>query len=296
MFDFLRVRIFTISMIALICFISCSGLQIPEDKKQYIGDWQSSNVRLIITEDGYLHYIKIGAGNMRTTIDAPLSGFEGDDFSSGLGCITTKFVVSDPPKEEDGRWTMTVDGHKLMRVSPTPQSSNQIENVSTKDGIITEDDGKVKKETIEAQKMKFDSGNWTFSFELPKNHDFASKPLEREERNRKIHQMQYKSEDPKLLYKIWHIHLLSEKTDTGLLHSEIQQLFEGMKVTYFKSRTGSTEQQRSYFEIDYTSISGSGVVRAIVLDEDELLLMTHIGRKQYGKDFLQSLEVGASSK
>ena len=34
----------------------------------------------------------------------------------------TKFIVNEKPTEENGRWTMTVDGHKLIRVYPKPTS------------------------------------------------------------------------------------------------------------------------------------------------------------------------------
>ena len=66
-------------IVFLIALIGCSRLIIPEEKKQYIGDWQNSTVRVLITEDGYLHYIK--QEGMKTTIDAPLTGFDEEGFS-----------------------------------------------------------------------------------------------------------------------------------------------------------------------------------------------------------------------
>ena len=67
-----------------------------------------------------------------------------------------------------------------------------------------------------------------------------------------------------------------------------------MKVTYYKSRTGSTTSQMPYFEVDYSSLSGMGSIRVIILDEDELLFVTHIGEKQERQLFFQSLDIHLS--
>ena len=42
-------------------------------------------------------------------------GFEGDDFAVGVGCVVTRFEVSEPPHLEDGSWRMVVDGVELTR-------------------------------------------------------------------------------------------------------------------------------------------------------------------------------------
>ena len=279
-----RIRYLIVCLIAL---VACSGLTIPEEKKQYIGDWQSSNVRILITEDGYLHYIK--QEGMTTTIDAPLTGFDEDGFSSGIGCIKTKFIVNEKPTEENGRWTMTVDGHKLIRVYPKPTS--QVVSSETTSDKKEKDNSNI---AVDTQDLTFESKDWQFVFAVPKNLILTNKSMEREENGRKIHQIQYKSEDPKSFYKLWHIRLLSEKTTQSNLYAEIQQLFKDMKVTYYKSRTGKTSSQMPYFEVDYSSLTGMGSIRVIILDEDELLFATHIGEKQETQLFFQSLHVNHS--
>jgi hypothetical protein len=48
-----------------------------------------------------------------------LKEFTGDDFSVGIGPMTTTFDVSKPPhQDKDGSWRMTVDGLELTRTSP----------------------------------------------------------------------------------------------------------------------------------------------------------------------------------
>ena len=184
---------------------------------------------------------------------------------------------------------MTVDGHKLIREYPPPTSN-----------VVSSQERSEKKEqdnsntTTDTQELNFESKDWQFVFAVPKEFVLTSKSMEREERGRAVYQIQYKSKDPKSFYKLWHIHLLAEKTNPNNLYAEIQYLFKDMKVTYYKSRTGSTSSQKSYFEVDYSSLSGMGSIRAIVLDEDELLFVTHIGEKQERQLFFQSLHINHS--
>ena len=69
---------------------------------------------LLITQDGSVDYRRV-KGGAKTSITAPLKKFEGDNFVVGIGLWTTTFVVSKPPREEAGRWKMTVDGVELIR-------------------------------------------------------------------------------------------------------------------------------------------------------------------------------------
>lgn len=87
---------------------------VPLARAAYIGDWQAANMRLLITADGHVSYER-REGSVSKSINAPLRGFEGDDFVVGIGPFTTTFVVSSPPQLQDGAWKMTVDGVELTR-------------------------------------------------------------------------------------------------------------------------------------------------------------------------------------
>jgi hypothetical protein len=79
-----------------------------------VGEWKADGMSLLITRDGSIVYQRMRKG-ARTSIDAPLKGFHGDDFDVGIGPLTTTFKVNVPPHEEAGEWKMTVDGVALTR-------------------------------------------------------------------------------------------------------------------------------------------------------------------------------------
>ncbi len=98
-----------------ICFLSGCAVPLPEEKLDYVGDWQSKEMRLLILADGTVAYKRFKNGGA-TSVNGPLKEFEGDDFVVGVLFMTTTFDVSIPPKQEGGYWYMTVDGVKLKRV------------------------------------------------------------------------------------------------------------------------------------------------------------------------------------
>ncbi|MCA9564142.1 MAG: hypothetical protein KC561_11670 [Myxococcales bacterium] len=86
----------------------------------YGGVWsslpeESPTISLSIGLDGRVSYEK-REGSSSTTLNGPISSWSGDDFVVGIGCISSKFDVSEPPNQlENGTWTMVVDGHRLTR-------------------------------------------------------------------------------------------------------------------------------------------------------------------------------------
>jgi len=87
---------------------------IPPDKTAYIGEWRGADMRLAISSDGYVDYAR-QKGSGKTSIQAPIARFEGDDLVVGIGWFTTTFKVSQPPYFFDGAWRMVVDGVALTR-------------------------------------------------------------------------------------------------------------------------------------------------------------------------------------
>ncbi len=108
-------RIFTLLMLASLLLVAC-GKPVPPEKSSYVGEWQSPTVSLLITQDGGVVYKRF-QGDVSKSIDAPLKGFIGNDFEVGVGPITTTFVVSVAPHQEDGVWKMTVDGVEITKAN-----------------------------------------------------------------------------------------------------------------------------------------------------------------------------------
>lgn len=95
--------------------LAACGVAVPPDKMAYVGEWRAEGMSLLITRDGSVVYHRLRKG-AKTSMDAPLKGFQGDDFEVGVGPMSTVFKVSAPPHEVEGRWLMTVDGVELSRV------------------------------------------------------------------------------------------------------------------------------------------------------------------------------------
>jgi hypothetical protein len=106
------------TLCALMLLAACAN-PVPAEKAAYVGQWTAPGMSLSITQDGSVDYRRV-KGGVTTTINAPLKKFEGDNFVVGIGLWTTTFVVSSPPREEAGRWKMTVDGVEVTR-APTIQ-------------------------------------------------------------------------------------------------------------------------------------------------------------------------------
>jgi hypothetical protein len=94
--------------------VGCSK-PLPSDKANYVGEWRSSEMRLVITSGGRVDYKRQASGGSKS-VQAPIQKFEGNDFFAGLGPLSTRFVVARPPTLINGVWTMTVDGVELTKV------------------------------------------------------------------------------------------------------------------------------------------------------------------------------------
>jgi hypothetical protein len=99
----------------LLALAGCSGISVPHEKEDYVGHWEGEGMTLTIGRDGGVSYER-KSGSGKTSVNAPLKSFEGDDFVVGVLFLTTKFEVTEPPHEADGAWKMTVDGVELTRV------------------------------------------------------------------------------------------------------------------------------------------------------------------------------------
>ena len=101
-------------LLALLLVLAGCGQPVPADKADYVGMWRAKDMRLLITQDGRVEYERRRDGNT-TSVNAPLLGFDGDNFSAGVGFLRTTFVVSKRPYREGALWKMVVDGVELVR-------------------------------------------------------------------------------------------------------------------------------------------------------------------------------------
>lgn len=96
--------------------IGC-GKPLPNEKMDYAGTWASadSRVNIVITPEGRVEYSNQQPGKT-SSVSAPLTEFEGENFKAGLGPFTTEFKVTQAPKQDSqGNWFMVVDGYTLAK-------------------------------------------------------------------------------------------------------------------------------------------------------------------------------------
>ncbi|HUL56173.1 MAG TPA: hypothetical protein VLT60_04200 [Usitatibacter sp.] len=98
----------------LLALVAGCGEPVPTDKAEYVGEWHGKDMVLVITQDGNVRYRRRN-GSASTSINAPISRFEGASFWVGVGIFSTKFDVSKPPYRDGNAWKMTVDGVELVR-------------------------------------------------------------------------------------------------------------------------------------------------------------------------------------
>jgi len=113
----LRVPLFAIVLV--LC--SCSK-PVPPEKASYVGEWKHPTMYLLLTQEGSVRYKRM-QGGVNTSIEGPLKGFQGNNFEVGVGPMSTTFVVTVPPHEDEGKWKMVVDGVELVRTSSLSGSS-----------------------------------------------------------------------------------------------------------------------------------------------------------------------------
>jgi hypothetical protein len=107
-------NIFVLLLLAL--WLPACAKPVPPDKAEYVGEWREKSMVLLITQDGSVRYKRL-KGGVSTSIEAPLKGFDGDNFEVGVGPMSTVFTVSRPPYHDGRDWKMVVDGVELTRTS-----------------------------------------------------------------------------------------------------------------------------------------------------------------------------------
>lgn len=90
----------------------CGGISVPDDKQDYIGQWNSESATLHV----YPQRIEYEThGTMSSSISAPITKFENEDFYAGIWKFAQKFDVTIPPYEENGNWYMEMNSRKFIK-------------------------------------------------------------------------------------------------------------------------------------------------------------------------------------
>ena len=103
-----------IAIVAISLLLSACGEPVPNEKSDYVGEWQSKEMYLLILQDGTVSYKRLQNGGT-TSVNGPLKEFKGNDFVVGFSFLTTTFEVSEIPTKINNRWKMTVDGIRLTK-------------------------------------------------------------------------------------------------------------------------------------------------------------------------------------
>ena len=109
-----RTRLLLLAFLPVVLTLSGCANPLPPDKMAYAGQWQGSGMWLLITQGGRVEYERTN-GNAKTAVSGPIQKFEGNNFSVGVGFLSTTFVVSKPPYRDRGVWKMVVDEVELTR-------------------------------------------------------------------------------------------------------------------------------------------------------------------------------------
>jgi hypothetical protein len=110
----MRIRTGTFAIAAAMLLAACAK-PVPPDKSMFVGEWQAPDMYLLLQKEGKVVYRRV-QGSTKTSVEGPLTKFDGDNFTVGVWFMATTFVVTEPPHEVDGSLRMTVDGVELRRV------------------------------------------------------------------------------------------------------------------------------------------------------------------------------------
>ena len=103
-------------LLVVFAIAGCSSVPLPADMADYAGKWQSADMTITITKDGYVDYKRVGQGSSRSG-SGPIKEYMGDGFVVGVMFIKTKFKVEKRPYLSQGKTKMVVDGVELTKAT-----------------------------------------------------------------------------------------------------------------------------------------------------------------------------------
>ncbi len=95
--------------------LSCADpTAVPPDKLEYVGLWVASDRYISIFSNGRLEYKEKLSFGMHNRTESNFL-FDGNTIQSDM---FVSFVVEQPPKNENGKWKMQMDGVLYERIGP----------------------------------------------------------------------------------------------------------------------------------------------------------------------------------
>lgn len=113
-----------LAILSLLLTLTACSEPVPQDFADYVGEWTSPDMYLLIQANGSVKYKRRKPGG-QVSLTGSIKGFKGHDFTVGFWMFSTTFEVSVPPHEQDGEWLMVVDDEELVRSRRMPQSTPQ---------------------------------------------------------------------------------------------------------------------------------------------------------------------------
>lgn len=101
-------------MLAALVTLGGCAKELSADKANYVGLWKSNETSLLITASGRLEY-ESNAGMVKKSISAPITKFTDEKITAGFLVFNTDFVITRPPKLENGVWSMVIDAKELFK-------------------------------------------------------------------------------------------------------------------------------------------------------------------------------------
>ena len=105
-----------IILIATLAFLVACSKPLPEDKKDFVGEWQNDVVWMMFHADGSFNYLR-KEGSTSVEINAPVLEITDDRFRVGVWVWDTEFVINESPHQREGVWYMVVDGRVLTKLT-----------------------------------------------------------------------------------------------------------------------------------------------------------------------------------
>ena len=95
--------------------LSCADpTPVPPDKLEYVGLWVNSDRYISIFSNGRLEYKEKLSFGMHNRTESNFR-FDGNTINSDM---FASFVIEKPPKKENGKWMMQMDGRLYERIGP----------------------------------------------------------------------------------------------------------------------------------------------------------------------------------
>jgi hypothetical protein len=94
-------------------------------RKDYVGEWSASNVKLSIAENGTISYEKTGGMNKKYS--GTINGFRGDNIEV-FALVTVTLDVQRAPHLDGDTWKMTIEGDEVSKANPNDYVEKMIQS------------------------------------------------------------------------------------------------------------------------------------------------------------------------